>query len=195
MSAIAFEFRAEKLDLFDAHAVGEKRLDHPASIQRFQHRGLKCGPARLVVRRRPLLDDPRPHAVTEELARGEKARGTRADDEDLRIGPRASSGCAAPATFRLPQSFFDTLEVACSLAIKQRRRGSSGRRRRRQQSTKSTMPRLVNWKTGSQEGLPNVRPWIARFTQEERRHSPSAWNRATRPALVDRLFGPVGSEG
>jgi hypothetical protein len=69
----------EKLDLFDARAIGEKRLDHASLIEHFQHRRLKARPARFMMRRRPLFDDPRPYAMTQKLARGEKARGTRAD--------------------------------------------------------------------------------------------------------------------
>ena len=52
-------------------------------VEDLKRRGLKCGAARIVMGRGLLLDDPWPYAVTEEFARGEKARGTRADDEDL----------------------------------------------------------------------------------------------------------------
>jgi hypothetical protein len=40
------------------------------------------------MRRGPPFHDSRLYTVTEEFARGEKARGAGADDEDLGIGPR-----------------------------------------------------------------------------------------------------------
>src|ERR1700722_12891839 len=83
----------EKLDLFDARAIGEKRLDHASPIENFQHRRLKARPARFMVRRRPLFDDPRPYAMTQKLARGEKARGTRADNEHFSFGRLVSNLC------------------------------------------------------------------------------------------------------
>ena len=79
---------AEKLDLLDPHALFQERLDHAGLIEDLKRRGLKCGAARLMMGRRLLLDDPWPYAVTEEFARSEKARGARADDQDLRVGPR-----------------------------------------------------------------------------------------------------------
>ena len=85
----------EKLDLFDAHALGEKRLDHASPMEHFEHRGLKGRPARLAMGAEPLLDDPRLHAMTKKLARGEKARGTRADDEDLGCWTARQSVCEA----------------------------------------------------------------------------------------------------
>ena len=78
--------RTQKLDLFDARAVGEKGLDHASPVEHFEHRRLKARPARFVMRRRPLFDDPGLDAVTEKLACGEKARGPRADDEHLGSG-------------------------------------------------------------------------------------------------------------
>src|SRR5277367_2315329 len=72
---------AEKLDLFDAHALGEKRPNHPGLVEDFEQRRLKGGPARLLMRRGPFLDGSRPCAVTEELARGKKPRGSCANDE------------------------------------------------------------------------------------------------------------------
>ncbi|HZZ22404.1 MAG TPA: hypothetical protein VFE60_07455 [Roseiarcus sp.] len=97
---------AEKLDLLDVHALFQERLDHAGLVEDLKRRGLKCGAARIVMGRRLLLDDPWPYAVTEELACGEKARGTRADDEDLSIGPGVYlSGLLRH--FGFPPSFFE----------------------------------------------------------------------------------------
>src|SRR6188472_1462040 len=85
--------RPQKLDLFDADALSKKRLDHARLIEQFEHRGLERGPARLVMGRKPLLDDPRLHPVAAKLARGEKARWTGANDEDLSFGRRALGLC------------------------------------------------------------------------------------------------------
>lgn len=75
-------------------------------MQDFEDRRLERGASRLMMRLRPLLHDPRFYAVTEELARGEKARRTRAHDEDLGIRPRVRllrhSG--------FPPEFLSTLE-------------------------------------------------------------------------------------
>jgi hypothetical protein len=43
--------RTEKLDLFDARAVGEERLDHASPVERFEHRRLKARTACFVMRR------------------------------------------------------------------------------------------------------------------------------------------------
>ena len=43
--------RTEKLDLFDARAVGEERLDHASPVEHFEHRRLKARTARFVMRR------------------------------------------------------------------------------------------------------------------------------------------------
>ena len=76
----------------------------PALVKHFEDRRLERSAARLVMRRGPPFDDPRLHPVAKKLARGEKARGTRADDEALGIGPRVGL-LRFPATFRLPPKF------------------------------------------------------------------------------------------
>jgi hypothetical protein len=106
----------EKLNLLDAHAVGEKRVDHAGPIEHLEHRGLKRGSARLVMGREPLLDDPRLHAVTEELASGEKARWTRADDEDPSIGRRVVSLFGPRRHSGSPRVFCDYNSRRCGFA-------------------------------------------------------------------------------
>ena len=73
----------QNLDLPNAHAVGEKGLDHAGLVEEFKHRRLERGPARLVVGGGASLDDPRLHAMADEFACREQARRPRPDDEDL----------------------------------------------------------------------------------------------------------------
>ena len=101
-----FQVRTQELNLPDAHAAREKRGDDPALVQDFEDRRLERRAARLMMGRGPSFHDPRRYPVTEEFARGEKARGPRADDEDLGIGPRVGlSGFLRHSGS--PQSFFE----------------------------------------------------------------------------------------
>ena len=64
----------------------QKSVDDAAAVENLQDRRLDGGPARLMVRRRPALDDSRPHAVAEKLAGGEQARRAGPHDQDFRRG-------------------------------------------------------------------------------------------------------------
>jgi hypothetical protein len=100
----SFQIRTQELNLPDAHAAREKRGDDPALVEDLKDRRLECGSPRLVMGRSPSFHDPRFYAVTKEFARSEKARRTRADDEDLSIEPRVGvSGFLRHSGF--PQSF------------------------------------------------------------------------------------------
>ena len=83
----------EKLDLSDARAIGEKRLDSRQPYRGFRALRLKRSPARLMMRRGPPLHNSWPYAVTEEFTCREEARGAGADDENPRLGPPDISLC------------------------------------------------------------------------------------------------------
>jgi hypothetical protein len=79
---------ADELNAPDMHARAQERLDQAGPLDAFQNRGLQGGPARLVMRRCPELDDPGHDAMTHELAGREQARRAGSDDQDARGGCR-----------------------------------------------------------------------------------------------------------
>jgi hypothetical protein len=78
--------RPDELNVFDMHACAQEWLDQACPVDALQDRRLQRGPARLVMRGRPELDDPRHDAVTDELAGREQPGWARPDDQHGRGG-------------------------------------------------------------------------------------------------------------
>ena len=75
----------QELNAPDAHARAKERLDQAGPVENLQHRRLKSGPASLVMRREPALDDARPDAMAKKLAGREQSGRPGPDHEGLCI--------------------------------------------------------------------------------------------------------------
>ena len=78
--------RAQQLNLPDAHARAKERLDQTGPVDNLEHGRLQGGPARLVMRREPALDDARLDAMANKLAGREQSGRAAPHDQDGRFG-------------------------------------------------------------------------------------------------------------
>ena len=77
--------RAKELAVLDVHAAANERLDQVGPVDDVEHRRLERGSARLVVRRKPSLNDARFDAVTHQFAGREQSGRTASDDQEGRL--------------------------------------------------------------------------------------------------------------
>ena len=103
--------RAEQLNLPDAHARAEERLDQAGAVDNLEHGRLQRGPARLVMRREPALDDARLDAMANKLAGREQSGRAAPHDQDSRCG------CTILTRIRQPDTSVDASFVHCERSV------------------------------------------------------------------------------
>ena len=107
--------RPHELAVLDVHAGAEERLDQASAFDDVEHRRLEGGPARLMMRREPLLDDARLDAVARQFAGGEKSRRAASHDQDGgRVGDLRHSATYRASRASPPRAAARPRLVECS---------------------------------------------------------------------------------